>query len=72
MSAAAPGHATGAMGAMRELYGALWRHAEGKRGQLLGATALLTCSQLLRLTLPWLAAQAIDALQVGEIARSGR
>ena len=51
-AAAAPGHAMGAMG---ELYGALWRHAEGTRGQLLGATALLTGSQLLRLTMPWLA-----------------
>ncbi|RST53145.1 ABC transporter ATP-binding protein [Variovorax sp. MHTC-1] len=68
-AAAAPGHAMGAMG---ELYGALWRHAEGKRGQLLGATALLAGSQLLRLTMPWLAAQAINALQTGDIARSGR
>ncbi|MBT2322397.1 ABC transporter ATP-binding protein [Variovorax paradoxus] len=69
MSAAAPGHAMGAMG---ELYGALWRHAVGKRGQLLGATALLTTSQLLRLTMPWLAAQAINALQTGDIASAGR
>ena len=68
-AAAAPGHAMGAMG---ELYGALWRYAEGKRGQLLGATALLTGSQLLRLTMPWLAAQAINALQTGDIASSGR
>ncbi|MBT2305286.1 ABC transporter ATP-binding protein [Variovorax paradoxus] len=57
---------------MGELYGALWRHAEGKRGQLLGATALLTGSQVLRLTMPWLAAQAINALQTGDIDRSGR
>jgi ABC-type multidrug transport system fused ATPase/permease subunit len=60
------------MGAMGELYAALWRHAAGKRGQLLGATALLTASQLLRLTMPWLAAQAINALQIGDLARSGR
>ncbi|VTU30226.1 ABC transporter ATP-binding protein [Variovorax sp. RA8] len=58
--------------AIGELYGALWRHAEGARGQLLGATGLLTSSQLLRLTLPWLAGQAINALQTGDIAGSGR
>jgi ABC-type multidrug transport system fused ATPase/permease subunit len=39
---------------------------------LLGATALLTASQLLRLTMPWLAAQGIDALQSGDIAHAGR
>ena len=58
--------------AIGELYGALWRHAEGARGQLLGATALLTSSQLLRLALPWLAGQAINALQTGDIAGAGR
>lgn len=64
--AAAPGNAMG------ELYAALWRYAEGARRQLLGATALLTSSQLLRLTLPWLAAQAINALQTGDFAGAGR
>lgn len=44
--------------AVRELYAALWRFAEGARGQLLGATALLTASQLVKLTLPYLAGQA--------------
>jgi len=58
--------------AIGELYGALWRHADGARGQLLGATALLTSSQLLRLALPWLAGQAINALQTGDIAGAGR
>ncbi|RZL90152.1 MAG: ABC transporter ATP-binding protein [Variovorax sp.] len=66
MTADAPSQAVG------ELYGALWRHAEGKRGQLLGATALLTSSQLLRLMMPWLAAQAINGLQTGDITSSGR
>src|SRR6185436_11526307 len=66
MSAAAPGHPIG------ELYRALWRFAEGARAQLLGATALLTTSQLLRLTMPWLAGKAIDALQTGDFERSGR
>jgi ABC-type multidrug transport system fused ATPase/permease subunit len=58
--------------AIAELYGALWHYAEGARRQLLGATALLTGSQLLRLTMPWLAAQAINALQTGDFERAGR
>lgn len=65
-SSNAPGNA------VRELYAALWRHAEGGRPQLIVATVLLTASQLLRLTMPWLAAQAINALQTGDIARSGQ
>ncbi|WP_256856523.1 ABC transporter ATP-binding protein [Variovorax sp. KK3] len=65
-SAYKPTHAIG------ELYRALWRHAEGARGQLLGATAMLTSSQLMRLTLPWLAGQAINALQTGDFAGAGR
>jgi len=62
----APGHP------IRELYGALWHYAAGARHQFLGATALLTSSQLLRLTMPWLAAQAINALQSGQLAGAGR
>ena len=58
--------------AARELYGALWRHAEGARGQLVGAIALLGSAQLVRLAMPWLAAQAINALQRGELERSGQ
>lgn len=57
--------------AVRELYAALWRFAEGARGQLLGATALLTGSQLVKLTLPYLAGQAINALQRGDLRGSG-
>jgi len=53
--------------AVRELYAALWRFAEGARGQLLGATALLTASQLIKLTLPYLAGQAINELQHGNL-----
>ena len=64
--------ATGLGSAARELYRALWRHAAGVRRQLLGAAALLSGAQLLRLTMPWLAAQAINALQQGDIAASGR
>jgi ATP-binding cassette subfamily B protein len=66
MATTAPGNA------IRELYGALWRYAEGARRELLGATALLTSSQLLRLTMPWLAGQAINALQAGSLANAGR
>ena len=63
---AAPGNAIG------ELYKALWHYAAGARGQLLGATALLTSSQLMRLAMPWLAAQAINALQAGNLGGAGR
>ncbi|RYF71767.1 MAG: ABC transporter ATP-binding protein, partial [Comamonadaceae bacterium] len=66
MTALAPGNA------VRELYRALWQFAAGTRGQLIGASALLTGSQLIRLTMPWIAAQAINALQRGEIPASGR
>lgn len=39
---------------------------------MLGAAALLSGAQLLRLTMPWLAAQAINALQQGDMATAGR
>jgi ATP-binding cassette subfamily B protein len=58
--------------AMLELYAALWHFAAGARGQLLGATALLATSQLIRLTLPYLAGQAINALQRSDLATAGR
>ncbi|ODU11969.1 MAG: multidrug ABC transporter ATP-binding protein [Variovorax sp. 67-131] len=57
---------------MRELYAALWHFAAGARAQLLGATALLASSQLIRLALPYLAGQAINALQRGELNGAGR
>lgn len=67
------GAAAGAPGnAIRELYGALWHYAAGARRQFIGATALLTSSQLLRLTMPWLAGQAINALQAGSLSASAR
>ncbi len=58
--------------AIRQLYAALWHFAEGARGQLLGATALLASSQLIRLVLPYLAGQAINSLQRGDLAGAGR
>ena len=58
--------------AIRSLYGALWRHAEGTRGQLVGALSLLTSAQLLRLAMPWLAGQAINSLQAGDYPGAAR
>ncbi|PZQ65738.1 MAG: multidrug ABC transporter ATP-binding protein, partial [Variovorax paradoxus] len=63
---------TTAGSAIRTLYRALWQHAEGVRGQLVGAAALLGGSQLVRLAMPWLAAQAINALQKGQVPVAGR
>jgi ABC-type multidrug transport system fused ATPase/permease subunit len=65
-------HAIGLGSAARDLYRALWRHAIGVRAHMLGAAGLLSGAQLLRLTMPWLAAQAINALQQGSIATAGR
>ncbi len=64
--------AIGLGSAARDLYRALWAHAHGVRGQLLGAAGLLSAAQLLRLTMPWLAAQAINALQQDNLAAAGR
>ena len=64
--------AIGLGSAARDLYRALWRHAAGARMQLLGAAGLLSGAQLMRLTMPWLAAQAINALQRGDLAGAGR
>nr|WP_315598326.1 ABC transporter ATP-binding protein [uncultured Cupriavidus sp.] len=64
--------AIGLGSAARDLYRALWRHADGARAQMLGAAGLLSAAQLLRLTMPWLAAQAINALQQGNMETAGR
>src|SRR5262249_46455791 len=58
--------------AARALYRALWHHAHGTRAHLLGAAALLSAAQLLRLTMPWLAAQAMNALQQSHMEVAGR
>lgn len=68
----APTPAAGLGSAARDLYRALWRHAQGARGHMLGAAGLLSAAQLLRLTMPWLAAQAINALQQGSLTIAGR
>ncbi|CAG9182655.1 ABC transporter ATP-binding protein [Cupriavidus pampae] len=69
-----PAHprAVGLGSAARDLYRALWQHAHGVRAHMLGAAGLLSAAQLLRLTMPWLAAQAINALQQGDMSTAGR
>ena len=47
------------------LYKALWHHAEGMRKVILGAFLLLLASQLFKLFVPWLAGNAINAIQSG-------
>ncbi len=54
------------------LYRSIWRFAEGVRGALVGAAVLLTASQALKLTTPWFAGQAINALQQGGAGAAGR
>jgi ATP-binding cassette subfamily B protein len=46
------------------LYRAFWQHADGARLQVVASSALLIGSQIVRLTIPWLTAQAINAIQV--------
>jgi ABC-type multidrug transport system fused ATPase/permease subunit len=45
------------------LYRNVWRHARGVRGRYLAALAMLMLSQVVKLLVPWLAAQAIDIVQ---------
>lgn len=47
------------------LYRSLWQHAQGARDVLVCAFGLLIGSQLVKLSVPWFAAHAIDALQRG-------
>lgn len=47
------------------LYAEVWRYAEGVRARWLAATSLLVGSTLVKLSLPWMAAQAINTLQAG-------
>ena len=46
-----------------ELYRQMWGYAAGARGWLVFSSALLVASQLIKLLVPWLAAQAIQTLQ---------
>ncbi len=47
------------------LYAAFWHFAGRRRPWILGASSLLVGSQLTKLATPWLAAQAINAIQQG-------
>jgi len=51
------------MSSIAELYRQLWRYAAGARGWMVLSSAMLVASQLLKLAIPWFAAQAIDTLQ---------
>lgn len=53
------------------MYRALWTHAAGRRHLFLVAFGFLLCSQLIMLAVPWLSAQAIDAIQQGGTAQLG-
>jgi ABC-type multidrug transport system fused ATPase/permease subunit len=46
------------------LYSDLWRYAKGRRPSLVGALSLLTLSQVFKLGIPYLAARAINTLQL--------
>src|SRR5262245_792539 len=49
---------------MFKLYRAYWAFAVGRRLRIAGACALLVASQVVKLASPWLAAQAINAVQL--------
>jgi ABC-type multidrug transport system fused ATPase/permease subunit len=50
---------------LRDLYRHVWHHAHGARARFALAMSMLAGSQLLKLAMPWMAAQAIDAVQAG-------
>ena len=50
---------------LANLYRSIWRYAAGARGTMLASTVLLAGSTAVKLALPWMAAQAINALQGG-------
>ena len=52
------------LGGPWELYGELWRLSAGKRSSILLALALLVAGISVKLALPYLAAQAINAIQI--------
>src|SRR6267154_3537890 len=51
-------------GSVAKLYAALWRHAEGRRRQVVFFVVLLVLAQVVRLTIPWFFGEAVNALQV--------
>lgn len=49
------------------LYRQMWRYAAGARGWLMLSSVMLVGSQLVKLLVPWLTSQAINALQQGGV-----
>jgi ABC-type multidrug transport system fused ATPase/permease subunit len=48
---------------LTDLYRHVWLHAEGARARMTIALSMLGSSQLLKLAMPWMAAQAINSIQ---------
>jgi ATP-binding cassette, subfamily B, bacterial len=48
---------------LSQLYAQIWLHARGVRARFVLALSMLGTSQLMKLALPWLTAQAINAIQ---------
>lgn len=65
MSVPASAHLPPAPTPIAELYRQVWHHARGMRVRFIAALSMLGGSQLMKLALPWLAAQAINAIQTG-------
>jgi ABC-type multidrug transport system fused ATPase/permease subunit len=55
-------------GSVRKLYATLWRHAEGRRRQVVLFVCLLVMAQVVRLTIPWFFGEAVNALQAQGMA----
>jgi ATP-binding cassette, subfamily B, bacterial len=53
-----------AVSGLSALYRAFWTYARGQRHKVLASSSLLVGSQLVKLAIPWLAAQAINAVQL--------
>jgi hypothetical protein len=51
-----------------QLYRHVWQHADGVRARMATALAMLGGSQVLKLAMPWMAAQAINSIQTAGIA----
>jgi len=51
-----------------QLYQHVWQHADGVRARMATALAMLGGSQMLKLAMPWMAAQAINNIQTAGIA----
>src|SRR5262245_7291552 len=48
---------------LTDLYRHVWLHAQGARARMAVALSMLGSSQLLKLVMPWMAAQAINSIQ---------